>query len=176
MAINVESRYRGLRAPHKIKMAVSGCTRECAEAQGKDVGVIATEKGWNLYVCGNGGMTPRHADLLAKDLSDQQLISFIDRFLMFYIRTADRLQRTSTWLEGLEGGVDYVRKVVCEDALGIGAELEADMQRHVQTYACEWKAALEDPAIMKRFRHFVNSDQPDSNIVFVAERGQPIPA
>ncbi len=176
MAIAVENRYRGLRAPHKIKMAVSGCTRECAEAQGKDVGVIATEKGWNLYVCGNGGMKPRHADLLAKDLDDRELVRFIDRFLMFYIRTGDRLQRTSTWLESLEGGIDYVRKVVCEDSLGIGAELEADMQRQVETYACEWKKAIESPEILKRFRHFVNSDEADSNIVFVKERGQPVPA
>jgi len=176
MAIAVENRYRGLRAPHKIKMAVSGCTRECAEAQGKDVGVIATEKGWNLYVCGNGGMKPRHADLLAKDLSSKELVQFIDRFLMFYIRTGDRLQRTSTWLENLEGGIDYVRKVVCEDSLGIGAELEADMQKQVETYACEWKEAIESPEILKRFRHFVNSDEADSNIVFVKERGQPIPA
>jgi len=176
MAINIENRYRGLRAPHKIKMAVSGCTRECAEAQGKDVGIIATEKGWNLYVCGNGGMKPRHADLLAKDLDDRTLVRFIDRFLMFYIRTGDRLQRTSTWLENLEGGIDYVRKVVCEDSLGIGAELEADMQRQVETYACEWKEAIESPEILKRFRHFVNSDEADSNIVFVKERGQPVPA
>jgi nitrite reductase (NADH) large subunit len=131
MAIALENRYRGLRAPHKIKMAVSGCTRECAEAQGKDVGVIATEKGWNLYVCGNGGMKPRHAELLAKDLGDAQLVQYIDRFLMFYIRTADRLQRTSVWLENLQGGIEHVRRVVCEDALGLGAELEADMRRHV---------------------------------------------
>jgi len=176
MAINIENRYRGLRAPHKLKMAVSGCTRECAEAQGKDVGIIATEKGWNLYVCGNGGMKPRHADLLAKDLDDQLLIRFIDRFLMFYIRTGDRLQRTSVWLENLEGGIDYVRKVVCEDSLGIGAELEADMQKQVESYACEWKKAINDPEILKRFRHFVNSDQPDRNVIFVAERGQIRPA
>jgi nitrite reductase (NADH) large subunit len=176
MAIAIENRYRGLRAPHKIKMAVSGCTRECAEAQGKDVGIIATEKGWNLYVCGNGGMKPRHADLLARDLDGKTLIQYIDRFVMFYVRTGDRLQRTSTWLENLEGGIDYVRKVVCEDSLGIGAELEADMQRQVETYACEWKEAIESPEILKRFRHFVNSDQADSNIVFVKERGQPIPA
>jgi nitrite reductase (NADH) large subunit len=176
MAIEIENRYRGLRAPHKIKMAVSGCTRECAEAQGKDVGVIATEKGWNLYVCGNGGMKPRHADLLAKDLTEKELIQFIDRFLMFYIRTADRLQRTSTWLENLEGGIDYVRKVVCEDSLGIGAELEADMARHVAGYECEWKKAIETPEILRRFRHFVNSDEPDSGVAFVEERGQPIPA
>jgi nitrite reductase (NADH) large subunit len=176
MAIAIENRYRGLRAPHKIKMAVSGCTRECAEAQGKDVGVIATEKGWNLYVCGNGGMKPRHADLLAKDLDDHTLVKFIDRFLMLYIRTGDRLQRTSTWLENLEGGIDYVRRVVCEDSLGIGAELEADMQKQVDTYACEWKEAIESPEILQRFRHFVNSDEPDSGVVFVKERGQPIPA
>jgi nitrite reductase (NADH) large subunit len=176
MAINIENRYRGLRAPHKIKMAVSGCTRECAEAQGKDVGVIATEKGWNLYVCGNGGMKPRHADLLATELDDARLIQYIDRFLMFYIRTGDRLQRTSVWLENLEGGIDYLRKVVCEDSLGIGAELEADMQRHVESYECEWKKAIETPEILKRFRHFVNSDAPDRNVIFVAERGQIRPA
>jgi len=176
MAIRIEQRYRGLRSPHKLKMAVSGCTRECAEAQGKDVGVIATEKGWNMYVCGNGGIKPRHADLLAKDLSDEQLIKYIDRFLMLYIRTGDRLQRTSTWLENLEGGIDYVRRAVCEDSLGIGAELEADMQKFVDSYACEWKKAIETPEVLKRFRHFVNSDAPDSNVVFVAEREQIRPA
>jgi nitrite reductase (NADH) large subunit len=176
MAIRLETRYRGIRSPHKLKMAVSGCTRECAEAQGKDVGVIATEKGWNLYVCGNGGMKPRHADLLAGDLDDATLIRYIDRFLMLYIRTGDRLQRTSSWLENLEGGIDYVRKVVCEDSLGIGAELETDVQRLVDTYECEWKKAINDPQILKRFRHFVNSDEPDSNVVFVTERGQIRPA
>ena len=176
LAIDLETRYRGLRAPHKLKMAVSGCTRECAEAQGKDVGVIATENGWNLYVCGNGGMKPRHADLLAKDLSEERLIRFIDRFLMFYIRTADRLQRTSAWLENLEGGIDYLRKVVCQDSLGIGPELEAAMRRHVETYECEWKKAIETPEILKRFRHFVNSDEPDRNVLFIAERGQIRPA
>jgi nitrite reductase (NADH) large subunit len=176
MAIRIEQRYRGLRSPHKLKMAVSGCTRECAEAQGKDVGIIATEKGWNLYVCGNGGIKPRHADLLAKDLDDETLIRYIDRFLMLYIRTGDRLQRTSTWLENLEGGIDYVRRAVCEDSLGIGAELEADMQAFVDTYACEWKQAIESPEILKRFRHFVNSDEPDAGVVFVAEREQIRPA
>ena len=176
MAIRIEQRYRGLRSPHKLKMAVSGCTRECAEAQGKDVGIIATERGWNLYVCGNGGIKPRHADLLARDLSDADLIKFIDRFLMLYIRTGDRLQRTSTWLENLEGGIDYVRRAVCEDSLGIGAELEADMQKFVDSYACEWKEAIETPEILKRFRHFVNSDEPDAGVVFVAEREQIRPA
>jgi nitrite reductase (NADH) large subunit len=176
LAIEIENRYRGLRAPHKVKLAVSGCTRECAEAQGKDVGVIATDKGWNLYVCGNGGMKPRHAELLAADLDKETLIRYIDRFLMFYIRTADRLQRTSTWRDNLEGGLEYLRQVVCEDKLGIAAELEADMARIVTTYECEWKKAIEDPATLKRFRHFVNSSASDTNVVFVKERGQIRPA
>ncbi|MGH8114705.1 MAG: nitrite reductase large subunit NirB, partial [Rhodanobacteraceae bacterium] len=176
LAIEVENRYRGLRSPHKIKLAVSGCTRECAEAQSKDVGIIATEKGWNLYVCGNGGMKPRHADLLASDLDKEALIKYIDRFLMFYVRTADRLQRTSVWLENLQGGLDYLRQVVCEDKLEIAAELEAEMASIVATYECEWKKAINDPQTLKRFRHFVNSEQPDDNVVFVGERGQIRPA
>jgi nitrite reductase (NADH) large subunit len=176
LAIEIENRYRGLRAPHKIKLGVSGCTRECAEAQGKDVGVIATEKGWNLYVCGNGGIKPRHAELLAADLDKDTLIRYIDRFLMFYIRTADRLQRTSTWRDNLEGGLDYLKQVVCEDKLGIAAELEADMAQNVARYECEWKKAIEDPATRARFRHFVNSDATDANVIFVQERGQIRPA
>jgi len=176
MAIKIEHRYRGLRAPHKIKFAVSGCTRECAEAQSKDIGVIATEKGWNLYVCGNGGMRPRHADLFATDLDDATLIQYIDRLLMFYIRTADRLQRTSVWLENLDGGLDYLKEVVIDDKLGVGAELEADMERVIDTYQCEWKATIEDPEKLKRFRHFVNSEKADANLVYIEERGQRRPA
>ncbi len=176
MAIKVEHRYRGLRSPHKIKLAVSGCTRECAEAQSKDVGVIATEKGWNLYVGGNGGMKPRHADLFATDLNDEELIRYIDRFLMFYIRTADRLQRTSVWLENLEGGLDYLKEVILEDSLGLGTQLESEMQANVNTYACEWKATIDDPEKLKRFNHFINSEAADDNIVFVEERGQRRPA
>jgi len=175
-AIDLENRYKGLRAPHKLKFAVSGCTRECAEAQSKDVGIIATEKGWNLYVCGNGGMKPRHADLLASGLDGGTLIRYVDRFLMFYIRTADRLQRTSVWLENLEGGLDYLKQVVIEDELGIAAELEADMARVIDSYQCEWRKAIDDPQTLKRFRHFVNSDRADDNVVFVEERGQIRPA
>ena len=172
MSIQIENRYKGLRAPHKLKSAVSGCTRECAEAQSKDFGIIATENGWNLYVCGNGGMKPRHADLFATDLSDEELIRTIDRFLMFYIRTADRLQRTSTWMDNLEGGLDYLKAVILEDSLGIGAELEAQMQRVVDSYQCEWKTAVEDDLQRRRFRHFVNAAEPDDAVQFVKERDQ----
>ena len=176
LAVELENRYKGLRAPHKIKFGVSGCTRECAEAQGKDVGVIATERGWNLYVCGNGGMKPRHAELIASDLDKTALVRLIDRFLMFYVRTADRLQRTSTWRDNLEGGLDYLKAVILEDSLGLAAELEAEMAQVVGSYACEWKKAIEDPAVLRRMRTFVNSDAADDNIVFVRERGQIRPA
>ncbi|PTY36242.1 nitrite reductase large subunit [Saccharospirillum sp. MSK14-1] len=176
MAILLENRYKGLRAPHKIKFAVSGCTRECAEAQSKDIGVIATENGWNLYVCGNGGMKPRHADLFATDLDDVHLIRTIDRLLMFYVRTADRLQRTARWMESLEGGLDYLTDVILNDCLNLGEELDQQMARIVDTYQCEWKATLEDEQKLKRFRTFVNSPAGDDNILFVEERDQIRPA
>ncbi len=176
MALYIENRYKGLRSPHKLKSAVSGCTRECAEAQSKDFGVIATEKGWNLYVCGNGGMKPRHADLFATDLDDKTLIKYIDRFLMFYIRTADRLQRTSVWLDNLEGGLDYLKEIIIDDKLDLAEELETQMEKISGSYQCEWKTTVENPLKLKRFRRFANSTQADDTIVFVEERGQPRPA
>ncbi|MEU3251504.1 nitrite reductase large subunit NirB [Streptomyces sp. NPDC006997] len=173
MAIDLELRYRGLRSPHKLKSAVSGCARECAEAQSKDFGVIATSNGWNLYVGGNGGATPRHADLLAQDLSDAELIRLIDRFLMYYIRTADRLERTSTWLDRIPGGLDHVRDVVVEDSLGICEELESLMSAHVSAYRDEWAETINDPEKLARFVSFVNApDTPDPVVGFVPERDQ----
>jgi len=172
-AIRIEERYRGLRAPHKIKSAVSGCIRECAEAQSKDFGIIATEKGWNLYVCGNGGSNPQHALLLAADIDEETCIRYIDRFLMFYIKTAEPLARTATWLNKMEGGIDYLRSVVIDDVLGMNAQWETDMERHVTTYECEWKAAVENPEIRKRFSHFVNApEEKDPTIKFDEMREQ----
>jgi nitrite reductase (NADH) large subunit len=176
LAIQLELRYRGLRAPHKFKSAVSGCARECAEAQSKDFGVIATERGWNLYVGGNGGQRPQHAQLFLEDLDTETLIRTIDRFLMFYIRTADRLERTATWLNRLDGGIDYLRTVIVDDALGLCSELDTSMATHVASYECEWKATLESPERMQRFRSFVNADVPDPTIVHIRERGQIRPA
>ncbi len=177
MAINLELRYRGLRSPHKLKMGVSGCARECAEARGKDVGVIATAEGWNLYVGGNGGANPAHAQLLAGGLDDETLVKYIDRYFMYYIRTADRLQRTAHWQAELDGGLEHVRQVVVEDSLGIADELEAAMAKHVGSYEDEWAATLKDPERLRRFRSFVNApEQKDEAIAFVPERGQIRPA
>jgi nitrite reductase (NADH) large subunit len=176
LAVELENRYKGLRSPHKIKFAVSGCTRECAEAQSKDIGIIAVEGGWNLFVCGNGGMKPRHGDLFATNLDKATLIKYIDRVLTFYVRTADRLQRTSVWMDNMEGGLDYLKSVIIDDKLGLVDELENQMQHVVDSYQCEWKTTIEDESKLKRFRTFVNSDKHDENIVFVEERGQVRPA
>ncbi|MEO6672627.1 MAG: nitrite reductase large subunit NirB [Ginsengibacter sp.] len=172
-AIRIEERYRGLRAPHKLKSAVSGCIRECAEAQSKDFGIIATEKGWNLFVCGNGGSKPQHALLLSTDLDDETCIKYIDRFLMFYIKTADPLTRTAPWLNKMDGGIDYLRNVVVNDSLGIAQQLEEEMQLLVDNYKCEWKEVVENPALRKRFNHFVNApEEKDPTIKFEEMREQ----
>ncbi|REL29180.1 nitrite reductase large subunit [Rhodohalobacter sp. SW132] len=174
-ALDIEKRYRGLRAPHKIKGGVSGCIRECAEARGKDFGLIATEKGWNLYVGGNGGSKPQHAMLLASDIDEETCIQYLDRFLMFYIKTAEPLTRTSTWINKLDGGLEYLKTVVVDDALEIGDDLEKEMQRLVDAYKCEWKEVVENPDLQKKFRHFVNSDDPDPTIKFKEYREQKVP-
>lgn len=174
-AIRIEERYKGLRSPHKLKGAVSGCIRECAEAQSKDFGIIATEKGWNLYVCGNGGAKPQHAKLLINDIDSETCIKYIDRFLMFYIKTAEPLMRTATWLNKLKGGIDYLRDVVVHDTLGIGDQLEKEMEFMIQTYACEWKEVVNDPELRARFKHFVNVEEEDPSVQFQEMRGQKIP-
>ncbi|WP_201590530.1 nitrite reductase large subunit NirB [Psychrobacter fozii] len=176
LALRLEDRYKGVRSPHKIKMGVSGCMRECAEAQSKDFGMIATENGWNLFVCGNGGITPRHGELFATDLDTETMVKYIDRIIMFYIKTADKLQRTSKWRESLDGGLDYLKAVIIEDSLGIADELEAQMQLLVDNYVCEWAATINDTEKLKRFRHFVNSEKGDDNVVFVTDREQIRPA
>jgi len=176
LGVALENRYKGIRTPHKMKFGVSGCTRECAEAQGKDLGIIATDAGWNMYVCGNGGMKPRHGDLLASDLDTETLIKYVDRFMMLYIRTADKLQRTSVWMENLEGGIDYLREVIIEDKLNINEQLEGDVQKLVEAYSCEWTDTINSPAQLTRFAHFINSDKRDDNVVFIPTRDQHRPA
>ncbi|CAG8518356.1 4371_t:CDS:2 [Acaulospora colombiana] len=175
-AIRIENRYKGIRSPHKIKGAVSGCIRECAEAQGKDFGLIATEKGFNIYVCGNGGSQPKHAVLLAKDVPEELCIKYLDRFLMYYIHTADRLTRTARWLEKLEGGIDYLRSVIIDDKLGVCKELEEDMLRLINTYRCEWTEVVGDPSRRNYFKQFLNTPDTQSEIEMIEERGQRRPA
>jgi nitrite reductase (NADH) large subunit len=176
MAIRLENRYKGIRAPHKLKSAVSGCVRECAEAQSKDFALIATEKGYNVFVCGNGGAKPRHADLLIADVSEEDAIRYLDRFIVYYIRTADKLMRTSIWLDKLEGGIEQLRNVIVKDSLGICADLEADMKHLIDTYQCEWTSVVRDPALRAKFKHFANSTDLDENVQLVPQRDQTRPA
>ncbi|MBO0591132.1 nitrite reductase large subunit [Cellulophaga sp. E16_2] len=175
-AIEIENRYKGIRSPHKFKGGVSGCIRECAEARGKDFGFIAVEGGWNIYIGGNGGATPKHALLLAEKVDKETAIKYVDRFLMYYIQTAQPLMRTAAWLDKLEGGIDYVKDVVINDCLGIVDQLDIEMQHLVDTYKCEWKEAVENPEIRAKYTHFVNSTEADENIEFVSLREQKMPA
>jgi nitrite reductase (NADH) large subunit len=96
---------------------------------------------------------------------------------MFYIRTADRLQRTASWLEGLDGGLEHLRSVVIDDSLGLCGDLDAAMATHVDSYEDEWRATIEDPERLRRFVSFVNAPEvPDPSITFDTERDQPVPA
>ncbi|CAG8437596.1 7147_t:CDS:2 [Diversispora eburnea] len=175
-AIEIENRYKGIRSPHKIKAAVSGCVRECAEAQGKDFGLIATDKGFNIYVCGNGGAQPKHAAVLAKDVPEELCIKYLDRFLMYYIHTADKLTRTARWLEKMDGGINYLRSVVIDDKLGICKELEEDMSHLINTYHCEWTEVVKDPSRRAYFKQFLNTSETQPEIEHIIERGQRRPA
>ncbi|KAI9650104.1 hypothetical protein NHQ30_000117 [Ciborinia camelliae] len=175
MAVRLEERYKSIRSPHKIKGGVSGCVRECAEAQSKDFGLIATEKGFNIFVGGNGGATPRHSELLAKDVPPASVIPILDRYLIFYIRTADKLQRTARWLEALPGGITYLRSVILDDKLGICASLEAQMDELVGSFFDEWAAALDDAARAPSFRQFDNSPETVETMELVRDRGQTRP-
>ncbi len=174
-AIRIENRYKGFRSPHKLKSGVSGCIRECAEAQSKDFGIIATDKGWNLYVCGNGGSKPRHAELLAGDIDEETCIKYLDRFLIYYTQTADRLTRTSVWMEKMDGGIEYLKEVIINDKLGINAELEKQMQYQVDTYKCEWAEVVNNPERRKMFQQFANTEDTEPTIEFIKQREQQRP-
>mmetsp|Transcript_54130 Transcript_54130/g.121649 ORF Transcript_54130/g.121649 Transcript_54130/m.121649 type:complete len:579 (+) Transcript_54130:324-2060(+) len=173
MGNRLEQRYKGFRAPHKWKMGVSGCMRECAEAQGKDVGLVATAKGWNLYICGNHGTSPKHATLFLNDISDDDAIKYIDRVMMYYVFTADPLTRTSKWLENLEGGIEHLKEVVVEDKLGLCEELDARMEAQVNTFECEWKRVVDSPELRKKFRQFANvEDKKYGDLEWTSQRKQ----
>ncbi|MCJ1255253.1 hypothetical protein MMC24_003069 [Lignoscripta atroalba] len=175
MAVRLEERYKSIRSPHKIKGGVSGCVRECAEAQNKDFGLIATEKGFNVFVGGNGGSKPRHSELLAKDVPPDDIIPMLDRYLMFYIRTADKLQRTARWVEQLPGGIKYLREVILEDKLGICASLEQQMIELIGTFFCEWTEVINSPERRLAFQQFGNTSETVDTMEKVTERGQQRP-
>lgn len=138
-------------------------------------GLIATEKGFNLFVAGNGGAKPKHSELLAKDVPPAEVIPILDRYLMFYIRTADKLQRTARWIEQLPGGLKYLQDVVLHDKLGICASLEAQMQELVDSFFDEWAEAINNPQIAKKFKQFANTEESSDNMEAEPDRGQARP-
>lgn len=138
-------------------------------------GLIATENGFNIFVGGNGGAKPRHAELLAKDIPPAEVIPILDRYLMFYIRTAEKLQRTARWLEALPGGLRYLQAVVLEDSLGICASLEAQMAELVDSFFDEWAEAIRTPAIAAQFKQFANTDDAVENVEVEQDRDQTRP-
>lgn len=177
LAIRLENRYKSIRSPHKLKSGVSGCIRECAEAQNKDFGLIATDKGYNIFVGGNGGSKPRHSELLIKDCPLEDVVPVLDRYLMFYIRTADKLQRTARWMETLPGGIKYLQQVILDDKLGIAKDLEREMEVLVATYFCEWTEVINSPERRAKFQAFANTtDRSKDTVEIITERGQSRPA
>lgn len=137
--------------------------------------MIATEKGFNIFVAGNGGASPKHSELLAKDVPPDDVIPILDRYLMFYIRTGDKLQRTARWLEALPGGIKYLREVILEDKLGICASLEAQMEELVGTFFDEWAEAIKSPELRKKFAQFNNTTETVDNMETELDRGQSRP-
>lgn len=113
MGVTMEKQMWGAWSPHKVKMSVSGCPRNCAEATIKDLGVVAIESGWELYVGGNGGMKVRVADLLAKVSSPDEVMEYATAFFQLYREQAHYLERTSYWTERV--GLDYIRNKIVED-------------------------------------------------------------
>jgi nitrite reductase (NADH) large subunit len=131
MGIALEKMTWGSWTPHKTKLAVSGCPRNCAEASIKDFGVIATESGWDLLVGGNGGITVRVTDLLAKVTSEAEVLEYCAAYMQLYREEARYLERTAPWIERV--GIAYVRDRI-NDAGGrrLLAARFHDSQKHAQ--------------------------------------------
>lgn len=91
-----------------------------------------------VYVAGNGGANPKHATLFAQDVPPSLVTKILDRYLMLYIRMADKLMRTARWMEQFDGGVEKLRKIIIDDELGIGEDLDREMEELVASYVDEW--------------------------------------
>ncbi|WP_426979824.1 nitrite reductase large subunit NirB [Pseudarthrobacter sp. O4] len=150
LGIEIESRFQGIESPAKLKLAVSGCPRNCAESLVKDVGVVAVEGGrWEVYVGGAAGAHIRKGDLLATvdDPEDVKLLT--GRFMQYYRQNANWLERTYAFVPRV--GIEHIRAVVVDDADGIAAELDAAMQASVDSYVDPW-SEREDPLTPGQFR------------------------
>jgi nitrite reductase [NAD(P)H] large subunit len=150
LGIAIEERFQGIEGPGKMKLAVTGCPRNCAEAYVKDLGVVAIDGGrWEIYVGGAAGAHVRKGDLLATVESAAEVITLTGRFLQYYRESANWLERTYAWVPRL--GIEHIRAVVVDDAEGIAADLDAAMAASVAAYRDPWKERAE-PATPGQFR------------------------
>lgn len=122
LGIDIEKAFDHMWAPHKVKFAVSGCPRNCAESGIKDVGVIGVDSGWEIYVGGNGGIKTEVAQFLCKVKTAEEVIEYSGAFIQLYREEARYLDRTVHWIERV--GLDYVKKRILEDAEGRKAAYE----------------------------------------------------
>ena len=138
LGINIEKRFQGIEMPHKVKMAVSGCPRNCAEATVKDVGVVAIEGGkWEIYVGGAAGASVRKGDVLCVADSPEDVLKYMGRFLQYYRENAKYMERTYGFVERI--GVDRLKEVLMEDVDGLCDRLDEDIQAAVEAYFDPWK-------------------------------------
>ncbi|GIF05585.1 nitrite reductase large subunit NirB [Actinoplanes siamensis] len=150
LGIAIEERYQGLEGPGKMKLAVTGCPRNCAEAYVKDLGVVAIDGGkWEIYVGGAAGAHIRKGDLLTTVGSADEVIRLTGRFLQYYRENANWLERTYAFVPRV--GIDRIREIVVDDVDGIAAALDAAVEEAVQAYRDPWKERAE-PATPGQFR------------------------
>ncbi|MGK5681466.1 nitrite reductase large subunit NirB [Actinoplanes sp. URMC 104] len=150
LGIALEERYQGIEGPGKMKLAVTGCPRNCAEAYVKDLGVVAIDGGkWEIYVGGAAGAHVRKGDLLATVDTPDEVITLTGRFLEYYRQNANWLERTYAFVPRI--GIDRIREIVVEDADGIAADLDAAMDASVAAYRDPWKDR-DEPATPGQFR------------------------
>lgn len=150
LGIEIESRFQGIEAPAKLKLAVSGCPRNCAESLVKDVGVVAVEGGrWEIYIGGAAGAHIRKGDLLATVGDPEEVKVLTGRFMQYYRENANWLERTYSFVPRV--GIDRIRAVVVDDAEGLAAGLDAAMQASVDSYVDPW-TERDDPLTPGQFR------------------------
>ncbi|MCW2653130.1 MAG: Nitrite reductase large subunit, NirB [Mycobacterium sp.] len=150
LGIAIEERFQGIPSPGKMKLAVTGCPRNCAEALCKDLGVVAIEGGrWEIYVGGAAGSHVRKGDLLTTVDSAEEVVTLTGRFLQYYRENANWLERTYAFVPRV--GIEKIRAVVVDDSEGVAAELEARMQRSVDSYRDPWQDG-QSPATAGQFR------------------------
>ncbi|WP_433800726.1 nitrite reductase large subunit NirB [Actinomycetospora sp. CA-084318] len=143
LGIDLEERYKGIEGPAKMKLAVSGCPRNCAESMVKDVGIVAVEGGrWQIYVGGAAGATIRQGDVLATVDSHEEAVRITGRFLQYYREQANWLERTYDFVPRM--GLDHLIAVVVDDVEGIATDLDARMQEAVDAYVDPWAADQQE--------------------------------